>query len=233
MALVILLVAAHGRNEAWPFIVWPMYARGYPPPPPRVSETELRLVCRDGEVMHLLPARLFTHVEIDLGRRVAAQAFVEQPGVEQYRSVLLRRLGPLLEERDVVEVQGWALSWTVDPMAVPPFDRARPEERPCSAAYPCRTASQLRREHHALSRPKATDGGSCPRAPALVAVLLTTPEPRIAGRRLCSGSIYAAFYIWHLSWVDGAALGLLPDAVWQPVDVLGSCRCGSPAPCRA
>ena len=128
VALVILLVAAHGRDEAWPFIVWPMYARGYPPPPPRVSETELRLVCRDGEIMHLLPARLFTHVEIDLGRRIASQAFVEQPGVEQYRRVLLRRLGPLLEERDVVEVQGWALSWTVDPMAVPPFDRARPEE---------------------------------------------------------------------------------------------------------
>ena len=68
------------------------------------------------------------HVEIDLGRRIAAQAFVEQPGVEQYRRVLLRRLGPLLEERDVVEVQGWALSWTVDPMAVPPFDLARPEQ---------------------------------------------------------------------------------------------------------
>ena len=48
VALVALLVAAHGRDEAWPFIVWPMYARGYPPPPPRVSETELRLVCRDG-----------------------------------------------------------------------------------------------------------------------------------------------------------------------------------------
>jgi hypothetical protein len=128
VALVTLLVAAHGRDKAWPFIVWPMYARGYPPPPQRVSETELSLVCRDGEVMHLLPVRLFTHVEIDLGRRIAAQAFVEQPGVEQYRRVLLRRLGPLLEERDVVEVQGWALSWTVDPMAVPPFDLARPEQ---------------------------------------------------------------------------------------------------------
>jgi hypothetical protein len=128
VALVTLLVAAHGRDEAWPFIVWPMYAKGYPPPPQRVSETELRLVCRDGEVMHLLPARLFTHVEIDLGRRVAAQAFVEQPGVEQYRRVLLRRLGPLLKEKDVVEVQGWALSWTVDPTAVPPFDLARPEQ---------------------------------------------------------------------------------------------------------
>jgi hypothetical protein len=128
VALVTLLVAAHGRDEAWPFIFWPMYARGYPPPPQRVSETELRLVCRDGEVVHLLPARLFTHAEIDLGRRVAAQAFVEGPGVEQYRKVLLRRLGPLLEERDVVEVQGWSLSWTVDPMAVPPFDLARPEQ---------------------------------------------------------------------------------------------------------
>lgn len=127
VALVMLLVAAHGRNDAWPFIVWPMYARGYPPPPHLVSETELHLVCRDGEVIRLLPAGLFTHVEIDLGRRVATQAFVEQPSVERYRGVLLRRLEPLLQERDVVEIQGWTLSWTVDPTAVPPFDLARPE----------------------------------------------------------------------------------------------------------
>ena len=70
VVLVLLLVAAHGRDDAWPFIVWPMYARGYPPPPRLVSETELRLVSRDGAVMRLLPADLFTHVEIDLGRRI-------------------------------------------------------------------------------------------------------------------------------------------------------------------
>jgi hypothetical protein len=126
--LVVLLVAAHGRDDAWPFIVWPMYARGYPPPPHRVSETELRLVSRDGAVMHLLPADLFTHVEIDLGRRIAAQAFGEQPSAEQYRRVILRRLRPLLERRDVVEIQGWTLSWTPHPTAVPPFDLARPDQ---------------------------------------------------------------------------------------------------------
>ena len=136
VALVALLVAAHGRDDTWPFIVWPMYARGYPPPPSRVSETELRLVCRDGEVIHLLPAKLFTHVEIDLGRRIVAQAFVEQPALEHYRRVLLRRLEPLLEERDVVEVQGWALSWLVDPMAAPPFDYTRPEEEVLLGSIP-------------------------------------------------------------------------------------------------
>ena len=128
VVLVVLLVVARGRDEAWPFIVWPMYADGYPPPPHRVSETELRLVCRDGEVVHLLPAQLFTHVEIELGRRVAAQAFVEQPGAEHYRNVLWRRLGPLLAERDVVDIEGWALSWTTDPAAVPPFELAQPEQ---------------------------------------------------------------------------------------------------------
>ncbi len=49
---------------------------------------------------------------------------------------------------------------------------------------------------------------------------LTTPEARIAGRMGLFRVIYAAFYIWHLSWLDGAALGLLPEAVWQPVDLL-------------
>jgi hypothetical protein len=49
---------------------------------------------------------------------------------------------------------------------------------------------------------------------------LTTPEARIAGRMGLFRMIYAAFYIWHLSWLDGAALGLLPEAVWQPVDLL-------------
>jgi hypothetical protein len=71
VALVTLLVPAHGRDEAWPFNVWPVYVRGHQLPPQRVSETELRLVCHDGEVNHLFRARLFNHVEVDLGRAVA------------------------------------------------------------------------------------------------------------------------------------------------------------------
>jgi hypothetical protein len=128
VVLVLLLVAAHGRDLAWPFVVWPMYAWSFPPPPRRVSETELRLVGRDGEVTHLLPGRVFTQVEIDLARDVVTQAFVQQPGAEQYRAALLRKLRPLLAERDVVEIQGWTLSWATDPAAVPPFNLAAPDE---------------------------------------------------------------------------------------------------------
>jgi hypothetical protein len=62
---------------------------------------------------------------------------------------------------------------------------------------------------------------------------LTTPEPCIAGRMGLFRVIYAAFYIWHLSWLDGVALGLLPAAVWQPVDCYGSCPYALPAPCQA
>jgi hypothetical protein len=123
-----LLVAAHGRDLAWPFVVWPMWARGFPSPLRRFSETELRLVSRDGEITHLLPSRLLTRVEIGLARRVAAQAFIKQPEAEQYRAALLRMLGPLLTDLDVVEIQGWTLSWTTDPVAVPPFDLAAPDE---------------------------------------------------------------------------------------------------------
>jgi hypothetical protein len=128
VVLVVLLAAAHGRDLAWPFVVWPMYARSFGPPPRQVSETELRLVGRDGEVTHLLPCRLLTQVEIELARRVAVQAFVQQPGAEQYRAALLRKLGPLLAARDVVEIQGWTLSWTANPAAIPPFDLAAPDE---------------------------------------------------------------------------------------------------------
>jgi hypothetical protein len=126
--LVLLLLATHGRDIAWPFVIWPMYARGYPSPLSRVSETELRLVRRDGEVTHLLPSRLLTRAESGLAHRVTAQAFVKQPEAEQYRAVLLRMLGPLLTDLDVVEIQGWTLSWTTDPLAVPPFDLAAPDE---------------------------------------------------------------------------------------------------------
>jgi hypothetical protein len=128
IVLVLLLVVVHGRDPAWPFVVWAMYARSFPPPPRRVSEAELRLVSRDGEVTHLLPGRLFTQVEIDLARCVVARAFAQQLGAEQYRAALLRKLGPLLAERDVVEIQGWTLSWPADPAAVPPFDLAAPDE---------------------------------------------------------------------------------------------------------
>lgn len=126
--LVMLLVAAHGRDLAWPFVVWRMYDRGFASPLRRFSETELRLVRRDGEVTHLLPSRLLTRAETGLARRVTAQAFMKQPEAEQYRAVLLRMLGPLLTDLDVVEIQGWTLSWTTDPLAVPPFDLAAPDE---------------------------------------------------------------------------------------------------------
>ena len=126
--LVLLLLATHGHALAWPFVIWPMYARGFPSPLRWFSETELRLVRRDGEVTHLLPSRLLTRVESGLARRVTAQAFVKQPEAEQYRAVLLRMLGPLLTDLDVVEIQGWTLSWTTDPLAVPPFDLATPDE---------------------------------------------------------------------------------------------------------
>ena len=56
--------------------------------------------------------------------------------------------------------------------------------------------------------------GQCARA------WLTAPETRIAGRMGLFRVIYTVFYLWHLSWVDGATLGLLPGAVWQPVDLL-------------
>ena len=141
LAIVVLLVAAHGRDDAWPFVVWPMYARCHPTPPRRVSETELRLLSREGAVLRLLPAQVFTHVELELGRRVATQAFVEDADRERYRAVLLRRLRPLLEEHDVVEVQAWSLSWTADPMTVPPFDRARPDEAILLGRLPVKNAS--------------------------------------------------------------------------------------------
>ena len=128
VVLVVLLVVAHGRDLAWPFVVWRMYDRGFASPLRRFSETELRLVRRDGEVTHLLPSRLLTRVETGLARLVTAQAFVKQPEAEQYRAVLLRMLGPLLTDLDVVEIQGWTLSWTTDPLAVPPFDLAAPDE---------------------------------------------------------------------------------------------------------
>jgi len=49
---------------------------------------------------------------------------------------------------------------------------------------------------------------------------LTAPEARIAGRLGLFRVIYALFYLWHLSWVNGATLSLFPDAVWQPVYLL-------------
>lgn len=49
---------------------------------------------------------------------------------------------------------------------------------------------------------------------------LTAPEARIAGNMGLFRILYAAFYLWHLSWVDGAALGLLPGDAWQPVELL-------------
>src|SRR4029079_2573231 len=62
--------------------------------------------------------------------------------------------------------RGWSTRWPLRPSI-----SVGPKKRSCWAAYPCRTASYRRREHHALPRPQGTDGGSRPGAPALVAEL--------------------------------------------------------------
>ena len=67
-------------------------------------------------------------VESGAARQAVEQAFVQQPGGEEYRAALFRKLGPLLAKRDVVEIQGWTLSWTTDPTAVPAFNFAAPDE---------------------------------------------------------------------------------------------------------
>ncbi len=125
-ALLLCIGVALGRAVAWPFIAWPMYAGPFPPPPKRVSEIQLRLVGRDGRVTKVMPYAIFGHVEIALGREVAARAFEDRPDRSAYRDVLMRRLQPLLSATGAVQVQSWRLAWHTQPRELPPLDLERP-----------------------------------------------------------------------------------------------------------
>jgi hypothetical protein len=140
LLLVVLLLCigmTRGWDAAWPFIAWRMYADGFPPPRERVSEIQLRLVGRDGRVTKVMPYAIFGHVEIQLGREVAARAFEDRPDRSAYRDALMRRLQPLLSATGAVELQGWQLAWDVQPSKLPPLDLERPSMESMLGSIDC------------------------------------------------------------------------------------------------
>ena len=96
--------------------------------------------------------------------------------------MLLRRLGPLLEDGTWSRFKAGALSWTVDPTAVPPFDLARPEEETRLGRMPVPNRLPAAQGAPRPIVPKAADGGFVRDLQRCLRRWLTTPEPRIAGR---------------------------------------------------
>jgi hypothetical protein len=141
-ALLLCIGAAQmrGRDRAWPFIAWPMYKDPFPPPPRQVSEIQLRLVSREGQVTKVMPYTIFGHVEIALGHEVAVRAFADRPDRDAYRDVLMRRLQPLLSANDAVQVQAWWLTWRTKPRELPPLDLEHPSTEFMLGSIDCAAA---------------------------------------------------------------------------------------------
>jgi hypothetical protein len=119
--------AAQYGGEAWPLLLWPMYARTHPVPPERVAELEIRWTDSHGEEIIVLPGELFTQVHAGLGRRVVAEAVASTSDRDAYRGSIARRLRDAFGARLPAEIRVRKLWWNVAPRRVPAYRRCCPD----------------------------------------------------------------------------------------------------------
>jgi hypothetical protein len=132
IALLVILVGlcAVGRSiVAWPIITWPMYDRRTTSfPPPTASGIELRVTTPAGDVYKLARPDFFPMNRGRIAERVMQSAFNDAnlPLLHADRTYLLNVVKRILRADELNRIEGWRLEWAVNPLALPPLDRARP-----------------------------------------------------------------------------------------------------------
>jgi len=134
VAILLLLPVAGHRKSSWPVINWTMYGqRTTPMPGPVRSRLCVRVVGPAAEVRTRLPSEIVPRERIDLLGRIIDRAFSSEasPIRERLRSVLVRLLRDLGPGFPIERVELVRRDWAVEPLALPPVDRAQPrsEER--------------------------------------------------------------------------------------------------------
>lgn len=132
IALLVILVGlcVVGRSiGAWPIITWPMYDRRTTSfPQPRASGIELRVTTRAGGVHKLTRVDFFPMGRTRVAERAMKSAFDDSDPklLHAYRTFLINVVQRVFPAEELDTIEGWRLEWTVDPLALPPLDRARP-----------------------------------------------------------------------------------------------------------
>jgi hypothetical protein len=143
LLLVGAVLLANNRDRLYPFVHWPMYAEMYPYPNETVQGIELRVVDSAG-VSHPIQAhQLYTFMGVPgagprrLSQKVIQSVFLEEDAAARdlYRNHLMGRIRAILPGVEVVEIQGWRLTWAVDAEGVPPIDYDQPIEAEMFGQY--------------------------------------------------------------------------------------------------
>lgn len=122
VASIALIFLTPAKTLTWPFMRWALYSN--PSAQESVVESPVLIVVNEaGGVDTVYAAQFFTPVEFRVSERVLLGAFEERrDDVEAYRATIEQRLR--LESGTVVE--GYLLSWNVDPSEARLLDRRRP-----------------------------------------------------------------------------------------------------------
>jgi hypothetical protein len=130
-ALLVVLVGlcvVELRITAWPIVTWPMYGRRTTVfPLPSASAIELRVTV-DRRLHKLTQVDFFPMGRTSVAERAMQYAFDDtDPSLRDlHRTYLVQVVKRILRTDELDTLEGWRLEWVVDPLALPPLDRARP-----------------------------------------------------------------------------------------------------------
>lgn len=132
-AIFIAMPVVGRRNAFWPVVNWGMYSRKpLPYPKPSASAFCLRVMDATGRVNIVWAQDLWGVDRFHIAGRSFDRSFALDEGQrEAHRRFLVHLLDEARPTPSVQRIESVQMSWTVDALAVPPFDRDRPNhERP-------------------------------------------------------------------------------------------------------
>jgi hypothetical protein len=125
LVIVIGICVVGKRLTLWPIVAWPMYSTYAPKYPPPTAEIEqLRVVSETDEVYRFLPADLLSFERHKTVQRLIKEAFSDRAKQRQTLTELVAHNLPGVE---IKKIERWQLEWQVDPLALPPLERNRPD----------------------------------------------------------------------------------------------------------
>lgn len=137
---IILLVFALGicvvgkTKMTWPVVAWTLYSGYSPrfrPPEPSVSIMELRVSTTSGERLIIKPEQILSLPRDSLSHEIVEQAFkdTESELRTESRKYLLNAVSKYINTNSEIEaIQGWQLTYKIEPTTVPPIQRQAPDQ---------------------------------------------------------------------------------------------------------
>ncbi|MBC8106957.1 MAG: hypothetical protein H7Z14_10235 [Anaerolineae bacterium] len=131
LAMMLLGLAVVGRRNAfWPLVNWGMYSKKpihYPAP--TATAVRLRIVDSTGQLRLVSAHELWGVDRLPIAMQSFTGAFDAETADARaaHRGYLVHLLDNIFPAIHVKQVQGVRLTWSVEPMAVPPLILAAPE----------------------------------------------------------------------------------------------------------